>query len=878
MKKFILMLAAVVATAFSSKADIVEIGGLKYDVDTESGTAKVTHGGNVTRDNVDDTQFSGKSYTLDNVVIPSSVEYKDLQYPVTAVGNGAFFNSNLLNSIVLPNTIEEIGNCAFQGCTALTSINLSLNDPLNRIGYAAFRDCSILQHIIIPDKVSEIGAYSFYGCTKLEDIIIPNNILLIGEYTFYNCTALKDVTMPQTVETIGDYAFYSCTNLNLVNGIPSGLKSLGSTAFYRCENTFDKLILPEGLTYIGGSAFGYCTSLNGIIVIPSTVKTVDSGAFQHTAIEGITFPEDLTLGVSSTFNNCQNLKKVRLPKKLKDSFHSAFINCTSLESIEFHPETEFNQPDKVEWRAAFNNCEKLKELIIPKGLKSIRVPGRMFEGCSALEYISGEGITDIDVNGYNLGTYPAFDNLPSLKELYLPSFKASPIYNGITWASNLTGLSTLFLGENVSSDLFKQNPLLSSPVRKLIVLAPTPPAITNGVISDRSNCVLYVPKESVETYKNTNYWLGFPDIRPYVFMANLELTAKTVKVQEGGALKITPVYDNDATYPRFDWSTSDYQVATVDREGVVTGLQAGSKATITARALDLSGEKKGITIKVVDYCPTDPNGDNSTTVSDATAVAKKILAIFLGAPYDERYDVNGDGNIDILDILAVIETILDDYVPGRANMRGASDVTANDELVAEDFMMEANGHAVVPVRLEGLSQYSALQADVTVKGGISIDDITIGSRIAATHAIAKKMISENTMRVIVYTAGDDMFADNDEPLFNIAISGSDASNASVSIRNILATEDGSRDEVLGFRGGMHSVVTGIDGVDNGVSVYAKDGAIVVANALGSSVAVYGVGGEMIESVVATSNPAVFNVGAGVYVVTVDGVSTKVIVK
>ncbi|MDE6476674.1 MAG: leucine-rich repeat domain-containing protein [Mycoplasmoidaceae bacterium] len=55
---------------------------------------------------------------------------------------GAFAFCSTLIFVNLPNSLIEIGNSAFQGCSILTSIDFSNATNLSSIGVSVFRDCS----------------------------------------------------------------------------------------------------------------------------------------------------------------------------------------------------------------------------------------------------------------------------------------------------------------------------------------------------------------------------------------------------------------------------------------------------------------------------------------------------------------------------------------------------------------------------------------------------------------------------------------------------------------------------------------------------------------------------------------------------------------
>lgn len=97
----------------------------------------------------------------------------------------------ILKSIVLPKSIETIGEYAFQGCTSLTNIEL-------------------------PEGLETIGESAFEGCTALTNINFPQSLKSIGESAFNNCTGLTQVEFPQSLSEIRYGAFSYCTGLTQI--------------------------------------------------------------------------------------------------------------------------------------------------------------------------------------------------------------------------------------------------------------------------------------------------------------------------------------------------------------------------------------------------------------------------------------------------------------------------------------------------------------------------------------------------------------------------------------------------------------------------------------------------------------------------------------
>ena len=87
----------------------------------------------------------------------------------------------------MPDSITEIGNSAFAGCSRLEKLSLSAN--LTVLGANAFKDCSNLATINIPNSVQNIGASAFEN-TDITSIIIPTSVKTLGNSAFKGCREL----------------------------------------------------------------------------------------------------------------------------------------------------------------------------------------------------------------------------------------------------------------------------------------------------------------------------------------------------------------------------------------------------------------------------------------------------------------------------------------------------------------------------------------------------------------------------------------------------------------------------------------------------------------------------------------------------------------
>ena len=228
-----------------------------------------------------------------------------------------------------PDTVTQIADAAFEGCSSLTGI--TLNDRINRIGVGAFSGCSSLTEITVPEGCRRICDSAFSKCTSLKSVTLPSEYTSIPSNLFWGCTSLANVSISETVASIGDGAFCNCTALTDIN-IPVNVTSIGKNAFGGCIG-LTSVQLPEGLSAISDYAFNKCTALKEL-VIPESVSAVGYASFADCkSLTAVTVPDGVASIGDFAFFNCSGLSTVNLGRGVKTVGESAFRNCTSLGSV-----------------------------------------------------------------------------------------------------------------------------------------------------------------------------------------------------------------------------------------------------------------------------------------------------------------------------------------------------------------------------------------------------------------------------------------------------------------------------------------------------------------------------------------------------------------
>jgi hypothetical protein len=143
-----------------------------------------------------------------------------------------------------------------------------------------FGDKNILEEIILPDTLNTIGQQCFYGYAK-QNILIPQSVTNIGAGAFYNCsTSTSDIVLPNLSEC-GNQAFLG-TGFKRALDLGS-ITYIGWQLFYKGKVEF--VVIPETVTMVYNSAFLDCplTTLIVEATIPPTLQSTDF--IQGTPIE-----------------------------------------------------------------------------------------------------------------------------------------------------------------------------------------------------------------------------------------------------------------------------------------------------------------------------------------------------------------------------------------------------------------------------------------------------------------------------------------------------------------------------------------------------------------------------------------------------------------
>ena len=147
---------------------------------------------------------------------------------VTQIGDYAFMSNTVLQSIVIPNSVENLGQGIWECCTALTDLRFQTTTITNDDG-------STYEGV----KFNTIKNFTFWFCTALQTLVLPEGITTIEgtprgaplQYMF----SLIDLKLPNTLKTVGEHFICCCTSLETLT-IPAGVTDIDGACFHGCES------------------------------------------------------------------------------------------------------------------------------------------------------------------------------------------------------------------------------------------------------------------------------------------------------------------------------------------------------------------------------------------------------------------------------------------------------------------------------------------------------------------------------------------------------------------------------------------------------------------------------------------------------------------
>ena len=177
--------------ALNAKATEAQYQDIYYEIDDTHRTAEVTFNPRATGD----------------LIIPSTIVVGQHTYTVTSIGDKAFKGCKALTSIVLPPTLERAYRSAFDG-TGIMNDKTNWNEGCLFIDSVLIAtDKNIKPRYVVPSSTRFIAAGAFQGNKIITRVELPEGLKRIDHETFRECKNLQKVVIPISVTSIGEDVF-----------------------------------------------------------------------------------------------------------------------------------------------------------------------------------------------------------------------------------------------------------------------------------------------------------------------------------------------------------------------------------------------------------------------------------------------------------------------------------------------------------------------------------------------------------------------------------------------------------------------------------------------------------------------------------------------
>ena len=612
----------------------------------------------------------------------------------------------------------------------------------------AFLDKKVLMNVKLPASLLRIEQYAFRGCSALRgSLALPTGLKFIGYAAFQGCNSLEEVVLNENLEVIQGFAFEGCSSLAQEITLPVNFQSLGESCFANCTSLYGTVKFNRDFYMFMGTE-GYGSSAGSSFQNCSKIETVDMSA-----------PDFLDEIPFHTFDGCTSLTTVLLPPICDRIDDSAFANCTSLDGIEF-PNTL-----RVLNYAAFQNCTSLTSVNLSECEELGTIEPYAFSGCTSLETV------------------------------YLPK--------AMNWIRDYA---------------FAECRQLTNLTVEALQPADLGEYVFRYVRTDQ--CVLSIPTGTFYDYMSAPQWGAFVEMRKNIDVtvgegANLyfksgdnEVAARAFnRAPAAGLLSGAKVKDGSSLYVKEN-DNAIFQMKPDENVKIEKVLYNG----------------KDVTAELVDGTYKTPNITDASSFEVQVKVTGEIhvkelrmldqeLAVKMGEPRQLKYAVypNNATNKNIKwssnnESVATVDSkgVVTGVAAGRAEITATTEdgglveksqiiVISNNYWIVMDDNVEnfIDNNVPMSLLLHNESDARDIQFDVYMPEGVTMSDnyngdfgITLGER-ASNHRVSAARISDQVVRVIVYSQDGISFNENDGVLLTLPfVTGPEVGNFNVTIKNI----------------------------------------------------------------------------------------------
>lgn len=694
------------------------------------------------------------------------------------------FYKSRMGAVTIGNNITTIEKNCFENSYFTTA---TIGSSVASIKERGFAEATGFTQMVLPDNVQTMDEQAFKKCTTMQDITLSRGLTLIKEGTFSGCSALSGIFLPQQIDSIGHNVFDDCTVMRTVTfEDKEGDYKLG----YSTEKK-SPLFFTAGLdsVYVGGR-----------LKYDAKEKAYYSPFRAHPSLRALRFTDNEVRIYDREFENCKALKNIYMGAGIDGIGEYAFSGCTRLGRVKVGTGV---QPLG---RYSFAGCTNLETIDLSN---VVTIHNNSFDGCSALSMIRLPHTTTSVGN-------QTFLQCTALKDLIIEdrtdTLSLGFNYNDTSY-KGITGAGTPLFSDCQLDSVYIGGPIKYSKTKK---------DGYSPFYYNESLRTVFVNNNEKQVYENeffnclnmTTIRLGegVERIEPFGFQSCTGLLYFTFgsTLQSIGANGFSDC-TNVAVI------TSHATTPPVCGEQALADINFWDcKLYVPAESLDAyaaADQWKMFFAEPLDEpepsIPGDINGDSDVDVADIVAEIDKVLE----GSTDAAYDMNSDGAVDVADIVAVIDYVLS-YVgtsqPNNAPARRAK----NDNLTTASGILSAQAEAEgIRLSLDSEQTYTAFQFVLTLPDGASLTDVVPDADRMDGHTLRFYRLSDNSFFILGYASDNHEFYGTQGTLLHMMADVSEDGTASISdVRFATANGESHRLQGLAIDLTAYGTATGISEV------------------------------------------------------------------
>lgn len=587
------------------------------------------------------------SHYTGNIVIPSHVTFRGVEYTVTSIGvcalsasvtnTGSISYNDKLLSVQLPPTIENIKERAFRGCNKLSSITIP--SSVKKVGHVAFVGCTNLTEITLQEGDEPISFYcgntsdrKVFSSCPLKKIFLGRNIDLDYRYYGESCAiygpfsgqqALADVSISDNVTTIPQYLFCGTTNLTNIT-LGNSIISIGECAFKSCTK-LESVVIGNSLESIGDQCFGNSSKSLKLYLFSNKLSNIGEKICPSTASIYV-INKDIYNNLLANYSlfNMFDVQNANLEYSGK-AYNIQVINNTEFQLSGVQALTGCGEYTSID--ANLDVFEREIPISIPCDIKIYKACATIIANDCNRKYGALNPSFDFSIFGLKNGETASVLQVPPTVETTAQQLSAPGTYPIIPFGAEAQNYTfnyergTLTITKADQTIEWEQQ-LGTVNVGNVIELTATSSAglpikytSTDETIADiftqggkkfveflkPGNVSIRATQEGNENYNEADR--VSKSVKVDLLVSGISLNQNAATLAEGNSLQLTAtVSPANASNKTLTWESANPEIASVDANGKVTAIKQGS-TIITVKSTDgsnITAQCELTVVKLVD--------------------------------------------------------------------------------------------------------------------------------------------------------------------------------------------------------------------------------------------------------------------------------------